>query len=200
MRGWTPPGSPSRADLHSLTGGLRRPKRRVPRHEVPTAMCPPARFRKDLAISSDEGVTAWTCCSSSAHSRATTSPAIRQPIPARQTNTSSSHTPCGRIGWDFASHGAPRWPPVSRQAPALHVSTAPTRPIAPTRRNRRADSGLTTDSTRSICLSDGSRTDTFLRLHRKLRAAVRQPTDAVQARTSRSLRFGCATHQMPHAI
>ena len=91
-------------------------------------------------------------------------------------------------------------PPVSRQAPALHVSTAPTRPIAPTRRNRRADSGLTTDSTRSICLSDGSRTDTFLRLHRKLRAAVRQPTDAVQARTSRSLRFGCATHQMPHAI
>lgn len=74
------------------------------------------------------------------------------------------------------------------------------RPIAPTRRNRRADSGLTTDSTRSICLSDGSRTDTFLRLHRKLRAAVRQPTDAVQARTSRSLRFGCATHQMPHAI
>lgn len=98
-----------------------------------------------------------------------------------------------------------RQPRCAQVAPCEPSGTRTTRiysarPIAPTRRNRRADSGLTTDSTRSICLSDGSRTDTFLRLHRKLRAAVRQPTDAVQARTSRSLRFGCATHQMPHAI
>lgn len=160
----------------------------------------PGSLPKRLSHISDEGVTAWTCCSSSAHSRATTSPAIRQPFPARQTNTSSSHTPCGRIGWDFASHGAPRWPPPCEPSGTRTTRIYSARPIAPTRRNRRADSGLTTDSTRSICLSDGSRTDTFLRLHRKLRAAVRQPTDAVQARTSRSLRFGCATHQMPHAI
>ncbi len=92
----------------------------------------PGSLPKRLSHISDEGVTAWTCCSSSAHSRATTSPAIRQPFPARQTNTSSSHTPCGRIGWDFASHGAPRWPPpVSRQAPALHASTAPDRSPLP---------------------------------------------------------------------
>ncbi len=199
MRGWTPPGSPSLADLHSLTGGLRRPKRRVPRHEVPTAMCPPARFRKDLAISATKvSQPGHAARLRHTHARRHHQPSVSPSRHGRRIRAALTHHADGLGGTSPATvrPGGPPCEPSGTRTTRIYSA----RPIAPTRRNRRADSGLTTDSTRSICLSDGSRTDTFLRLHRKLRAAVRQPTDAVQARTSRSLRFGCATHQMPHAI
>ncbi len=131
MRGWTPPGSPSLADLHSLTGGLRRPKRRVPRHEVPTAMCPPARFRKDLAISATKvSQPGHAARLRHTHARRHRQPSVSPSRHGRRLRAALTHHADG-VGGTSPATVRPGGPPVSRQAPALHVSTAPDRSPLP---------------------------------------------------------------------